>query len=38
VLVETRQQAPTVVREEAMNAECAARDWVAGQFNSGSER
>ena len=30
VLVETRQRAPSVVREEAMVAEQAAREWVAG--------
>jgi hypothetical protein len=33
VLVETRQRAPTVVREEE---EQAAREWVAGTFNPGS--
>lgn len=33
VLVETRQQAPDVVREEE---EQAAREWVAGTFNPGS--
>lgn len=38
VLVETRQRAPSVVREEAMGAELAARDWVAGTAHSGSER
>jgi hypothetical protein len=38
VLVETRQKAPSVVREEAMGAELAARDWVAGTTHSGSER
>lgn len=30
VLVETRHRAPSVVREEAMGAEQAAREWVAG--------
>ena len=38
VLVETRHRAPSVVSDEAMGAEAAARDWVAGRFNSGSER
>ena len=38
VLVETRQRAPSVVREEAMSAELAAREWVAGTFSPGSER
>jgi hypothetical protein len=38
VLVETRQRAPSVVREEAMGAQQAAREWVAGIFNPGSER
>jgi hypothetical protein len=38
VLVETRHLAPTVVRDEAMLAQEAARDWVAGTFNPGSER
>ena len=38
VLVETRQRAPSVVREEALSAERAAREWVAGTFNPGSER
>jgi hypothetical protein len=38
VLVETRQRAPSVVREEAMGAQAAAREWVAGTFNPGSER
>jgi hypothetical protein len=33
VLVETRQRAPTVVREEE---EQAAREWVAGTLNPGS--
>ena len=33
VLVETRQRAPSVVRDEA---EAAAREWVAGTFNPGS--
>ena len=38
VLVETRYRAPSVVSAEAMGAEQAARDWVAGTYNSGSER
>lgn len=38
VLVQTRQQAPSVVRNEALSAELAARDWVAGRLNQGSER
>lgn len=38
VLIETRQRAPAVVREEAMMTKEAARDWVAGKFNPGSER
>ncbi len=38
VLVETRQRAPSVVGEEAMSAELAAREWVAGTLNVGSER
>jgi hypothetical protein len=38
VLVETRQRAPSVVREEAMGTEIAAREWVAGTLNVGSER
>ena len=36
VLVETRQTAPSVVREEAMGLHTAARDWVAGTFNPGT--
>jgi hypothetical protein len=36
--VETRQRAPSVVRDESMGAESAAREWVAGRFHSGSER
>ena len=36
VLVQTRQQAPSVVREEAMGLQTAAREWVAGTFNPGS--
>lgn len=38
VLVETRHRAPSVVSNEAMSAEQAAREWVAGTYNSGSER
>jgi PilZ domain-containing protein len=38
VLVETRQRAPSVVREEAMGAQEAAREWVAGTSHLGSER
>jgi hypothetical protein len=38
VLVETRFQAPTVVREEAMGAYETAREWVAGNVHAGSER
>ena len=38
VLVETRHRAPSVVREEAMGAQEAAREWVAGTSHSGSER
>jgi len=38
VLVETRQRAPSVVKEEAMGAQLAARDWVAGVSHAGSER
>ncbi len=38
VLVETRRQAPSIVREEAMGAQLAARDWVAGTSHLGSER
>jgi hypothetical protein len=38
VLVETRQRAPSVVREEAMGDQLAARDWVAGTIHAGSER
>lgn len=30
VLVETRRRAPSVVREEAMGEQQAAREWVAG--------
>jgi predicted transcriptional regulator len=33
-LVETRQRAPSVVREEAMAGEIAARDWAAGKLDS----
>src|SRR6187455_2751797 len=29
-LVETRNRAPSVVREESLSAEAAARDWAAG--------
>ena len=32
-LVETREQAPAVVREEALSAEAAAHDWVDGKSN-----
>lgn len=38
VLVETRRQAPSVVREEAMGAYETAREWVAGTIHAGSER
>ncbi|HSQ95157.1 MAG TPA: PilZ domain-containing protein [Croceibacterium sp.] len=31
VLVETRQRAPSVVSDESMSAEQAAREWVAGR-------
>jgi len=37
-LVETRQRAPFVVREEAMATELAAHDWVAGTRTLGSDR
>jgi len=37
VLVETRQRAPSVVKEEAMKVHTAARDWVAGTYNPGSD-
>lgn len=37
-LVETRQRAPSVVRDEAMGAKLAARAWVAGTLHQGSER
>ena len=33
-LVETRQRAPSVVRDESMAGELAARDWVAGKLDS----
>jgi hypothetical protein len=35
VLVETRQRAPSVVREEEENA---AKEWVAGTLQTGSDR
>lgn len=38
VLVETRLQAPSVVRDEATMVQQAAREWVAGTFHAGSER
>lgn len=38
VVVETRQRAPSVVRDEAMGVENAAREWVAGRSHLGSER
>jgi hypothetical protein len=38
VLVETRKRAPSVVKEEAMVVHTAAREWVAGTFNSGFDR
>ena len=38
VLVETRQRAPTVVREEAMATELAAHDFVAGKSHLGTDR
>lgn len=37
-LVETRQRAPHVVRDEAFSAERAARDFVEGKIDLGSER
>ena len=37
-LVETRQRAPSVVRDEELGAENAARDWVAGTLSLGAER
>lgn len=37
-LIETRERAPTVVREESLGAEAAAREWVAGNLHQGSER
>lgn len=37
-LVETRQRAPTVVREEAMATEIAAQDFVAGNRTLGADR
>ena len=37
-LVETRQRAPTVVREESMATEIAAQDWVSGKVHLGADR
>jgi hypothetical protein len=37
-LLETRDRAPSVVREEALTIEADARDWVAGNSNQGVER
>ena len=37
-LVETRNRAPSVVREESLSAETAARDWAAGTLNQGVDR
>jgi hypothetical protein len=37
VLYETRQRAPSVVRKEAFGDRDAARDWVAGNLDIGSE-
>jgi hypothetical protein len=37
-LVETRNRAPSVVREESLSAEAAARDWAAGTLNLGLDR
>ena len=37
-LVETRNRAPSVVREESLSAEAAAREWVAGSLNQGVDR
>lgn len=34
-LIETRQRAPSVVREEAMEAKLAAKRWVAGTLRQG---
>ncbi|MBO0749243.1 MAG: PilZ domain-containing protein [Porphyrobacter sp.] len=38
VLIETRQWAPTVVREDAIRARKAAREWVTGNHRAGIER
>jgi len=38
VLVETRQRAPSVVREEAMETQLAAQDFVAGKTHLGTDR
>jgi hypothetical protein len=37
-IIETRNRAPSVVREESLSIEQAARDWVEGKLNQGSER
>ena len=37
-LIETRNRAPSVVREESLSAQSAARDWVAGTLNQGVDR
>ena len=37
-LLETRRRAPSVVREEELEARAAAREWVAGERHHGTER
>lgn len=37
-LIETRQWAPSVVREEAILARKAAKEWVTGTYRTGVER
>jgi hypothetical protein len=37
-LIQTRQLAPSVVRKEVFGDRQAARDWVAGNIDLGSER
>ena len=37
-LLETRQRAPSVVREAELEAKAMAREWVAGEGHHGTER
>jgi hypothetical protein len=37
-IIETRQQAPAIVRNEKWSAHAAAREWVAGNLRVGAER